>query len=136
MTSQRQCLQASHLFSDEQDCSCNTSQLENETQFCSVSILTQSSRLSTNHNPYPANKQCFLLYHDEALSSQPSMFSQRTLHGYINFGNKTFKCCHYKTLFWLNERFTHSTQSIQNSLLVGKLSFRDHCQHLSFLMTC
>uniref|UniRef100_A0A6N2KNL2 Helitron helicase-like domain-containing protein n=1 Tax=Salix viminalis TaxID=40686 RepID=A0A6N2KNL2_SALVM len=34
-----------------------------------------------------------------------------TLLEYIDFGDKTFKCCHCKALFWLNERLTQSTQS-------------------------
>ena len=34
-----------------------------------------------------------------------------TLHEYIDFGKKTFKFCHCKTLFWLNKHLTHSTQS-------------------------
>uniref|UniRef100_A0A6N2LW76 Uncharacterized protein n=1 Tax=Salix viminalis TaxID=40686 RepID=A0A6N2LW76_SALVM len=76
MTSRQQRLRGSHIFSNEQDCSYNTPQLENEDPSCSVGVLTQSSRLNTGHNPCLANTQCFPLYHDETSSFQTSMFSQ------------------------------------------------------------
>ena len=62
-----------------------------------------------------------------------------TLHEYIDFGKKTFKCWHCNVFFWLNKHLHIQLNLIQDSLfvvLVGKLSFRDQCQHLIFLMTC
>uniref|UniRef100_A0A6N2NHU3 Uncharacterized protein n=1 Tax=Salix viminalis TaxID=40686 RepID=A0A6N2NHU3_SALVM len=64
MTSRRQLLQGLHIFTNEQDCSYNTPQLENEAPSCSVVLKAKK-----NYNPCPANTQRFPLYHGEPSSS-------------------------------------------------------------------
>ena len=83
MTSWYQFLQGSHIFTNEQDCSYNTPQLENEALSCPIGVLTQSSMLKTNHNPYPANTQCFV--NDQQTIGQASYKRKRQCSFYIYF---------------------------------------------------
>uniref|UniRef100_A0A6N2MX73 Uncharacterized protein n=1 Tax=Salix viminalis TaxID=40686 RepID=A0A6N2MX73_SALVM len=51
----------------------------------------------------------------------------RISYAYIDFGDKTFKCCHCMALFWVNERSHNQASVIQDSLFVvlaEKLNFR------------
>ena len=72
MSSKRQRLQGTHIFSNEEDCSFDTPQLENEAPSYSFGVPSQSSRFNPNYNPFPANSRSFQLYHGEASSSNAS----------------------------------------------------------------
>ena len=76
MTSPLQRLQGSHIFTNEQDCSYTTAQLDDEASLCSIGVLTHSSTVNTSHDPFHTSTQRFPLYHGETSSSQTSMFSQ------------------------------------------------------------
>uniref|UniRef100_A0A6N2NHP5 Uncharacterized protein n=1 Tax=Salix viminalis TaxID=40686 RepID=A0A6N2NHP5_SALVM len=159
MSYKRQRLQESHIFTNQEDSSFNTPQLENECPSSSYRVLTQSSTLQRNHNPFPTDSQRHPLFHDEASSSiachsesnnhHPSDSTSVSLvqdhvppesapstndlgfsindhettgqasyqrkrgrisYAYIDFGDKTFKCCHCMALFWVNERLAQSSQ--------------------------
>uniref|UniRef100_A0A6N2NCP0 Uncharacterized protein n=1 Tax=Salix viminalis TaxID=40686 RepID=A0A6N2NCP0_SALVM len=161
MSYKRQRLQESHIFTNQEDCSFNTPQLDDEYPSSSYGVLTQSSTLERNHNPFPTDSQCYPLFHSEASSSNTPLPTQnqhnhhpsastslslvqdhvppesapstndlgffingheatgqasyqrkrgRISYAYIDFGDKTFKCCHCMALFWVNERLTKSSQ--------------------------
>ena len=73
MTSKRQRLQGSRLFTHEEDCSFSTPTLENDDSSCSSGVLAQSSRYHTHDDPSLTQTQRFPLYPGEASSSQASM---------------------------------------------------------------
>uniref|UniRef100_A0A6N2MDD8 ATP-dependent DNA helicase n=1 Tax=Salix viminalis TaxID=40686 RepID=A0A6N2MDD8_SALVM len=165
MSYKRQRLQESHIFTNQEDCSFNTPQLENECPSSSYGVLTQSSTLERNRNRFPNDSQRCPLVHGEASSSNAPLPTQnehnhhpsdstspslvedhvqpesapssndlgfsisdhetigqasyqrrrgRISYAYIDFGDKTFKCCHCMALFWMNERLAHSIYWVRN----------------------
>ncbi|KAJ6350136.1 hypothetical protein OIU78_006340 [Salix suchowensis] len=76
MSCKRQRLQESHIFTNQEDCSFNTPQLENERPSSSYGVLTQSSTLERNRNRFPNDSQRCPLVHGEASSSNAPLPTQ------------------------------------------------------------
>ena len=76
MSYKRQRLQESHIFTNQEDCSFNTPQLDNEYPSSSYGVLTQSSALERNHNPLPTDSQRYPFFHGEASSSNTPLPTQ------------------------------------------------------------
>ena len=73
MTSRRQRLQGSRLFTHEEDYSSNTPNVENDAPSLSSGVLAQTSRYHRHHDPFLTHSQRFPLYSGEASSSQTSI---------------------------------------------------------------
>uniref|UniRef100_A0A6N2MI88 Uncharacterized protein n=1 Tax=Salix viminalis TaxID=40686 RepID=A0A6N2MI88_SALVM len=76
MSYKRQRLQTSHIFTNQEDYSVNTPQLENECSSSSYGVLTQSSPLQRNLNPFPTNSQRCPSFDNEASSSNAPLPTQ------------------------------------------------------------
>ena len=73
MTSKRQRLQGSRLFTNEEDCSFNTPNVNSDDPSWSSGVLAHSSRYHKHHDPFLSHSQRFPLYPSEVSSSQTSI---------------------------------------------------------------
>uniref|UniRef100_A0A6N2MNQ0 ATP-dependent DNA helicase n=1 Tax=Salix viminalis TaxID=40686 RepID=A0A6N2MNQ0_SALVM len=129
MSYKRQRLQESHIFTNQEDCSFNTPQLDDE--FLHPHMVEASSSntplpTQNQHNHHPSASTSLSLVQDHVPpESAPSTNDLgffingheatgqasyqrkrgRISYAYIDFGDKTFKCCHCMALFWKSKMF-------------------------------
>uniref|UniRef100_A0A6N2KT28 Helitron helicase-like domain-containing protein n=1 Tax=Salix viminalis TaxID=40686 RepID=A0A6N2KT28_SALVM len=77
----------------------------------STSSLLAEDPVPSESDSFNHHISSFLNDHQSTGQASHQRKRKRISHEYIDFGNKTFNCCHCNALFWLNERLAHSSQS-------------------------